>query len=91
MVDIFAMTLEVILRPFYIELLQLHHFVAFLYLLFDMVSLMQTLFKTGIFITRLQKKADRIFPVTLKVTSRPFKLNVIVLVLPRYCWLHWVL
>ena len=87
MVDSVGMTLEVILRSFYIEYLQLHHFVAFLYLLFDMVSLMQTLFKTGIFITRLQKKADRIFPVT----SRPFKLNVIVLVLPRYCWLHWVL
>ena len=50
------MTLEVISRLFYIELLQLHHFVAFLYLLLDMVSLMQTLFKTGICISGLQKK-----------------------------------
>ena len=49
------MTLEVISNPFDIELLQLHHFVAFLYLLFDLVSLMQTLFKTGICISRLQK------------------------------------
>ena len=54
MVNIFGMTLEVISRPFYIELLQLRHFVAFLYLLLDMVSLKQTLFKTGICISRLQ-------------------------------------
>ena len=60
------MTLEVISRPFYIELLQLCHFVAFLYLLLEMVSLMQTLFKTGICIVKLQKKFDRNFPVTFR-------------------------
>ena len=62
------MTLEDISRPFYIELLQLRHFATFLYLLLDMVSLMQTLFKTGICISKLDlhKKYDRNFPVTLK-------------------------
>ena len=55
------MTLEVISRLFYIELLQLHHFVAFLYLLLDMVSLMQTLFKTGICISGLQKSMIEFF------------------------------
>ena len=62
MVNIFGMILEVISRPFYIELLQLHHFVALLCLLLDMVYLMETLFKSGICISRL----DRIFPVTLR-------------------------
>ena len=54
MVDIFGMTLEVISRPFYIELLQSRHFVAFLYLLLDICTI------------NLQKKFDRIFPVTLR-------------------------
>ena len=54
MVDIFGMTLEVISRPFYIELLQSRHFVAFLYLLLDICT------------SSLQIKFDRIFPVTLR-------------------------
>ena len=66
MVDIFGMTLEVISRPIYIELLQLHHFVTFLYLLLDIFSLMQTLLKTGICINKLHKKHDRFLPVTLR-------------------------
>ena len=48
MVDIFAMTLEVISTPFNIELLRLCHFVVFLQLLLDMVPLMQILCKTDI-------------------------------------------
>ena len=50
MVGIFGMTLEVISRPFYIELLQLRHFVAFLYLLFDIVSLysLEVVFKNSL-------------------------------------------
>ena len=48
MVDIFGMTLEVISRPFNIELLRLCHFVVFLQLLLDMVLLMQILLKTDI-------------------------------------------
>ena len=56
MVDIFGMTLEVISRPFYIELLQSRHSIAFLYLLLD--------------ICILQKKFDRIFPVTLRSLQR---------------------
>ena len=55
MVDIFGMTIKVISRPFNIELLQLRHFGALIHLLLDMVSLMQTLFKTGFCISRLQK------------------------------------
>ena len=53
-----GMTLEVISRPFYIELLQSRHFVDFLYFLFDIVSLysLEVVFK------------NRIFPVTSKVT-----------------------
>ena len=66
MVDIFGMTLEVISRPFYIELLQLRHFATFLCLLPDIFSLMQILFKTGICISKLHKKYDRVFPVTLR-------------------------
>ena len=63
---IFLENLEVISRPFNIELLQLCDFVAFLYLPLDMVSSMQILFKTGICIGRLQKKFDRSFLVTLR-------------------------
>ena len=48
MVDIFGMTLEVISRPFNIELLRLCHFLVFLQLLLDMVLLMQILLKTDI-------------------------------------------
>ena len=50
MVGIFGMTLEVISRPFYIELLQSRHFVAFLYLLFDIVSLysLEVVFKNSL-------------------------------------------
>ena len=48
MVDIFGMTLEVISRPFNIELLRLCHFLFFLQLLLDMVLLMQILLKTDI-------------------------------------------
>ena len=40
------MTLEVISRPFNIELLALCHVVSFLYLLLDMGPLMQKLFKS---------------------------------------------
>ena len=46
MVDIFAMTLKVISRPFNIELLRL--------LLLDMVPLMQILLKTDLCLCRLQ-------------------------------------
>ena len=55
MVDIFAMTLKVISRPFNIELLRFCHFVVFLQLLLDMVPLMQILLKTDLCICRLQK------------------------------------
>ena len=48
MVDIFGMTLEVISRPFNIELLRLCHFLVFLQLLLDMVLLMQILLKTDL-------------------------------------------
>ena len=48
MVDIYGMTLEVISRPFNIELLRLCHFLVFLQLLLDMVLLMQILLKTDI-------------------------------------------
>ena len=48
MVDIFGMTLEVISRPFNIELLRLCHFLVFLQLLLGMVLLMQILLKTDI-------------------------------------------
>ena len=48
MVDICAMTLEVISRPFIIELLRSCHFVVFLQLLLDMVPLMQILLKTDL-------------------------------------------
>ena len=48
MVDIFGMTLEVISRPFNIELLRLCHFLVFHQLLVDMVLLMQILLKTDI-------------------------------------------
>ena len=45
-----GMNLEVISRPFYIELLQSRHFVAFLYLLFDIVSLysLEVVFKNSL-------------------------------------------
>ena len=66
MVDIFAMTLKVISRPFNIELLRFCHFVVFLQLLLDMVPLMQILLKTDLCICRLQKKFDRTFAVTLR-------------------------
>ena len=71
MVDIFAMTLKVISRPFNIELLRLF--------LLDMVPLMQVLLKTDLCICRLQKKFDRIFFCHLKVISRPFKLALLML------------
>ena len=58
---IFLENLEVISRPFNIELLQLRDFVAFLYLLLDMVSSMQILFKTDICIGRLQKSLIEVF------------------------------
>ena len=48
MVDIFGKTIEVISRPFNIELLRLCHFLAFLLLLLDMVLLMQILLKTDL-------------------------------------------
>ena len=54
MVDIFAMTLAVISRPFNIEVLRLCHFVVFLQLLLDMDPLMQILLKTDLYICRLQ-------------------------------------
>ena len=66
MVEIFAMTLKVISRPFNIELLRFCHFVAFLQLLLDMVPLMQILLKNHLCICRLQKKFNRIFAVTLR-------------------------
>ena len=66
MVDIFAMTLKVISRPFNIQLLRFCHFVVFLQLLLEMVPLMQILLKTNLCIRRLQKKFDRIFAVTLR-------------------------
>ena len=68
MVTFLGMTLEVISRPFTTGLLKLCNFVAFLYLLLDMVSLMQTLCRTGTCtcISRLQKKFDRTFPVTFR-------------------------
>ena len=44
MIDIFGMPLEVISRPFNIEMLKLYKFVAF-YLLLDMVPFMQKLFE----------------------------------------------
>ena len=74
MVDIFAMTLNVISRPFNIELLRLF--------LLDMVPLVQVLLKTDLCICRLQKKVDRIFFCHLKVISRPLKLHVALLMLP---------
>ena len=49
MVDIFGMILEVISRPFNIELLRLCHFVDFLQLLLDMIPLMQILLKTDLY------------------------------------------
>ena len=61
MVAIFGMTLEVISRPFNIELLRLCHFAVFLQLLLDMVPLMQILLKTDLCKCRLKKKFDRIF------------------------------
>ena len=67
MVDIYAMTLKVISRPFNIELLRFCHFVVFLQLLLDMVPLMQIPLNTDPCICRLQKKKfDRIFGVTLR-------------------------
>ena len=66
MVEIFAMTLKVISRPFNIELLRFCHFVVFLQLLLDMVPLMQILLKTDLFICRLQKTFNRILAVTLR-------------------------
>ena len=66
MVDIFAMTLKVISRPFNIELLRFCPFVVFLQLLLDMVPMMQILLKADLCICRLQKKIDRIFAVTLR-------------------------
>ena len=54
MVDIIAMTLEVISRPFSIEVLRLCHFVVFLQLLLDMDPLMQILLKTDLCVCRLQ-------------------------------------
>ena len=68
---IFAMTLNVISRPFNIELLRLF--------LLDMVPLMQVLLKTDLCICRLQKKVDRIFFCHLKVISRPLKLSLLML------------
>ena len=65
MVDIFAMNVKVISRPFNIELLRLCHFVVFLQLLLDMVPSMQILLKTDLCICRLQR-FDRIFSVTLR-------------------------
>ena len=78
MVDIFAMTLKVISRPFNIELLRLCHFVVFLQLLFDMVPLMQILLKTDLCICRLQKSLIKFF-CHLKVISRPVKLALLML------------
>ena len=78
MVDIFAMTLKVISRPFNIVLLRFCHFVGFLQLLLDMVPLMQILLKTDLCICRLQKKFDRIFAVT----SRSFQGQLALLMLP---------
>ena len=66
MVDIFAVTLKVISRPFNIELPRFCHFVVFLQFLLGMVPLMQILLKTDLCICRLQKKFDRIFAVTLR-------------------------
>ena len=66
MIDFVEMSLEVISRPFNIELLRLCHFVVFLQLLLDMVPLMQILLNTDLCICRLKKKFDRIFSVTLR-------------------------
>ena len=79
MVDIFAMTLKVISRPFNIELLRFCHFVVFLQLLLDMVPLMQIPLNTDPCIWRLQKKSLIEFWCHLKVISRPFKLALLML------------
>ena len=77
MVAIFGMTLEVISRPFNIELLRLCHFAVFLQLLLDMVPLMQILLKTDLCKCRLKKKIE--FLCHLMVISRPFKLALLML------------
>ena len=61
MVDIFAMTLEVISRPFNIELLTLCNFVGFLQLLLDMFLLMQILLKTELCIIDFKKSLIEFF------------------------------
>ena len=76
MVDIFAMTLQVISRPFNIELLTLCYFVFFLQLLLDMVRLMQILLKTELCIIDFKKSLIE-FVCHLKVISRQFKLALL--------------
>ena len=76
MVDIFAMTLQVISRPFNIELLTLCNFAVFLQLLLDMVLLMQMLLKTELCIIDFKKNLIE-FVCHLKVISRPFKLALL--------------
>ena len=58
MVDIFAMTLKFISRPFNIELLRL--------LLLDMVPLMQILLKTDLVYVDYNKSLKEFFSITLR-------------------------